>query len=365
MSQRANFLSVRAMTASRPEHSLPAAHALHVAELVESWGVPSQQLLDDVGLRTEALTEPGAQLPIATCVRLIERARELTGEPALGVHLGMRMRASAHGYLGFAAMSAATVREALELAMRFSPTRTTALELRLHEGGSDAALIIEERADFGPARDFVLTALVVGIWQIGHALTSRPLAGRVEFAFPALDYLARFRRFGVASFGQPVNRMLFDASVLDLPLVFSDRVATRLAREQCERELDALRPEVQLSARVRGLLAEDDRGFLSLEQVAARMHVSARTLKRRLSLQGVAFSTLLEEEQRDRALVLLQSPELSVDEVAERVGYSDAANFTRAFRRWTGTTPAAYRRATSRTSTAAAPTAPGNRRPAR
>lgn len=332
------------MTASRPEHSLPAAHALHIAELVDRWGVAPRRLLDDVGLDAESLAEPEARLPIATCVRLIERARALTAEPALGVHLGMRMRASAHGYLGFAAMSAATVREALELAMRFSPTRTTALELRLHEGAGEAALVIEERADFGPARDFVLAALVVGIWQIGHALTGRPLTGRVEFAFPAPDYLARFQRFAVTRFEQPVNRMVFDASVLALPLVFSDRVATRLAREQCERELGALRPEVRLAARVRGLLAEDDRGFLSLEQVAARMHVSARTLKRRLALQGVAFSSLLEEEQRDRALALLRSPELSVDEVAERVGYSDAANFTRAFRRWTGTTPAAYRK---------------------
>ncbi len=348
MSQRANFLSVKAMTASRPEHSLPAAHALHIAELVERWGVAQQRLLDEVGLRIECLAEPDARLPIATCVRLIERARALTGEPALGVHLGMRMRASAHGYLGFAAMSAATVREALELAMRFSPTRTTALELRLHEGGGEAALVIEERVDFGPARDFVLAALVVGIWQIGHALTGRPLTGRVEFAFPAPDYLARFHRFAITRFEQPVNRMVFDASVLALPLAFSDRVATRLAREQCERELGALRPDVRLAARVRGLLAEDDRGFLSLEQVAARMHVSARTLKRRLALQGVAFSTLLEEEQRDRALVLLRSPELSVDEVAERVGYSDAANFTRAFRRWTGTTPAAYRKSPGR-----------------
>lgn len=348
MSQRANFLSVKAMTASHPEHSLPAAHALHIAELVERWGVAQQRLLDEVGLRAESLAEPDARLPIATCVLLIERARALTGEPALGIHLGMRMRASAHGYLGFAAMSAATVREALELAMRFSPTRTTALELRLHEGGGEAALVIEERADFGTARDFVLSALVVGIWQIGHALTGRPLTGRVEFAFPAPDYLARFHRFAVTRFEQPANRMVFDASVLSLPLAFSDRVATRLAREQCERELGALRPEVRLAARVRGLLAEDDRGFLSLEQVAARMHVSARTLKRRLALQGVAFSTLLEEEQRDRALVLLRSPELSVDEVAERVGYSDAANFTRAFRRWTGTTPAAYRKSPGR-----------------
>lgn len=332
------------MTTSGGEHSLPAAHALHVAELVERWGVAQDRLLGELGLSAEALAEPDARLPIPACVRLVERARALTGERALGIHLGMQMRASAHGYLGFAAMSAATVREALELAMRFSPTRTTALELRLHVDGDAAALVIDERADFGPARDFVLAALVVGIWQIGNALTGQALTGTADFAFPALEYFAPFQRFARMRFSQPVNRLVFDASVLDLPLVLSDRVATRLAREQCERELGALRPEARLAARVRALLADGDRGFRSLEEVAARMHLSPRTLKRRLALQGVAFSTLLEEEQRDRALLLLRSPELSLDEIADRLGYSDVANFTRAFRRWTGTTPAAYRR---------------------
>lgn len=335
------------MPTSDEEHSLPAAHALHLAELIERWGVSQDRFFGELGLSVHALAQPGARMSIPTCVQIIERARQLTGERALGIHLGMQMRASAHGYLGFAAMSAATVREALELAMRFSPTRTTAIALGLQMDGDQAALVIDERADFGPARDFVIAALVVGIWQIGNALTGRALTGTAEFAFPALDYFAPFQRFGRMRFSQPANRLVFEAAGLDLPLVMSDRVASRLAQEQCERELEALRPEVQLASRVRALLADGDRGFRSLEEVAARLGVSPRTLKRRLALQGVAFSTLLEEEQRDRALMLLRSPELSLDEIADRLGYSDVANFTRAFRRWTGSTPAAYRRAKS------------------
>jgi AraC-like DNA-binding protein len=74
------------------------------------------------------------------------------------------------------------------------------------------------------------------------------------------------------------------------------------------------------------------------------VRISPRTLRRRLADAKVSFSTLLDEARRDRALLLLRSRDASTKDVAERVGYSNVANFMRAFRRWTGQTPAAYRR---------------------
>ncbi len=74
------------------------------------------------------------------------------------------------------------------------------------------------------------------------------------------------------------------------------------------------------------------------------MHVSERTLKRKLAADATTYSQLVAEERRALATRLLRSDELSIDEVAARLGYSDATNFTRAFRRWTGMTPRAFRR---------------------
>ena len=96
---------------------------------------------------------------------------------------------------------------------------------------------------------------------------------------------------------------------------------------------------------MRGAIAKHEPGAPSLEDVASDLGVSARTLKRRLAARGVAYSSLLEEELRDKALLLLRSSDAAIPAIAERLGYSDVANFARAFRRWTGTTPAAYRRA--------------------
>ncbi len=322
--------------------TVSAVHALHLAEFVRSRG---GDLLAEAGLTEDALMQEDARLPVRAFVAIVERARTLSGDPALGVHLGLQMRASAYGYLGFAAMTAASLREAIELAIRFAPTRGDAFSLRLREEGAAAALVVEEHADFGTARDVVLVSLLLGLWQIGNAITDRNLDGRADFAFPEPRYWPGAAPRGSAvRFAQPVNQLVFDAPLLDLPLKGADRASLRLAREQCERGLDALGAEAQIVARVRSLIATPEGGARSLEDVAARMHISPRTLKRKLGEHGVTYSSLVESDRRERALLLLRTTDLSLGELADRVGYSDVANFTRAFRRWTGRTPARYRK---------------------
>jgi AraC-like DNA-binding protein len=329
-------------------HSVPAVHALHLVTLVKRWQVEADELLAPLGHSEAALAAPGARLSIAQIGELVDRARALTHEPGLGLHLGLHMSIASHGYLGFAAMTAARVRESLELAVRFVPTRTGALRLRLHEEGAQAALVVEERAPLGRAQDAIVLALLVGLWQMGRAVTGRDLDGTMELAFPEPAYMARFGHLGGrVRFDQPAHQLVFARVVLELPLMNADPVAMQLARAQCERELsllDAAAGERVLAA-VERVLGEDERGFRSLDEVARVLHLSPRTLKRRLAEEGATFSAVVEAQRRERALLLLRSADLSLDDVAERLGYSDVANFTRAFRRWTGKTPGAFRRA--------------------
>jgi AraC-like DNA-binding protein len=357
-------MSAKRREPARPEAepTLPAVYVQFLSELAERWHVELQDLVDGLDVDRATLGDPGARLPLSTVEALIERARALTREPGLGFYLGLKMRISAHGYLGFAAMSAGTLREAIELAARYAPTRTTALALRLHEAGGSASLVIEERTPLGRARDVLIFGLAVGLWQLGCALTGRPLTGGLDVAFPEPDYFQRFAHAtpGPVRFGQPLHQLLIDPGVLDLPLTMADPVALRLARESCERELDALGSREQLVERTRALLADplptsgvpdhlasQPISFRTIEQVAKRLHVSVRTLKRRLAEEGTTYSELVDAERRERALLLLRSDDLTLAEIADRLGYSDAANFTRAFRRWTGVSPRAFRRSGS------------------
>jgi AraC-like DNA-binding protein len=334
---------------STDEPHVPAVQALHLVELVRRWGVTPAQLFRGLDLAEEELRDPTRRLGVNALVALVERARALTGEPGLGIYFGLRMQVASHGYLGFAAMTASTVGEALDLATRFAPMLTTALSLRTHRAGNEVSLVIDEEADLGTARDAVLLALLVGVWRSGCTLTARPLDGRADLAFPEPPYFERFRPVAPnVRFGASQNRLVFDAAVLEYPFATADPAALQLAREQCERALEALGFDGRLVARVRGSIPKAGGGYRSLDEVAARLKTSPRTLKRKLAAGGTAYSALLDDARLERACRLLEGDGLSLDEVAETLGYSDTANFTRAFRRWTQTTPAAYRKRAKR-----------------
>jgi AraC-like DNA-binding protein len=250
------------------------------------------------------------------------------------------MRLSSHGFLGFAAMTASTAREALDLAVKFAGTRTSAVGLALYVEGDTASIVIEERTPLGPLRELVVLALMVGLSQISQVLTGQVIAGVGECAFPQPAYIKAMPLDDWLHFEQPVHRLVFASSVLELPLVTADVVATQLAREQCERELASL-VEAGLPGQIRGLLAA--RTGAGLDEVARDLRVSPRTLKRKLAERGTTFSTIRDEVRLQRALLLLDNRALTVTDVADRLGYTEVPNFTRAFRKWTGMTPVAYR----------------------
>lgn len=322
-------------------YDLPGAYIKDLVELAARWpGVTTKALL--AGLPLGDLGDPSTRIPLRVCEAVVARAVELTHEPALAVHVGIQMRLSVHGFLGFAAMTAGTVREALELACRFASTRTSAIELALYIEGDTASVVIHERTPLGDTlREIIVLALMIGVRQLGETLTGRPLEGIGECAFPEPPYMRNVPHGARLRFDRAAHRLVFESHLLDLPLVSADPVALRLAREQCERELASV-VDSGLPSRVRALLDTTH----ALGDIAQKLKLSDRTLKRKLAEHGTTFSALRDEHRRQRALLMLDNRTLSISDIAVKLGYSELPNFTRAFRKWTGVTPQAYRERT-------------------
>jgi AraC-like DNA-binding protein len=324
--------------------TVPGSYPLDLIRVVTRWGLGADDLLAGTELREHDLEEPSARIPLVTMNALVARARDLTREPGLGFYLGMQKRISMYGHLGFAMMSAATVRECIELAERFTPILTSWVHLRLHVDHGVAALVIEQQVDLGDANDVATLSLVVGLSHIGVALTGRNFVGTAEFEMAEPTYHARFAHLlPGARFGQASTRVVFESELLEVPIVTADRAAMRMARADCERALAAIAQDAQIGGRVRRALSAC-RNAPGRREVAAKLGVSPRTLSRRLAEAGLSFSELANRERRERALVLLSASDVSLEDVSERLGYSTLPNFVRAFRQWTGMTPAAYRR---------------------
>jgi AraC-like DNA-binding protein len=326
-------------------HTLPVAYAIPVLEIVERWGIDDAQLLAPFGLRRQDLADPNRSFSLDIALDIYERAVALTGEPALGIYLGLQMRATAHGILGFAAMSASSLREAILLAVKYIAIRTTALSMETRVSEGVGVLVLREHAPLRGAREGYPFAVLLGLWSMGRAITDRPFDVSMDFAFPRPSYYDRFASaLPPARFDQPHHQLVLrDLALLEVPLAMSNAASLRMAKDQCAQILQAMGLDGQLAPRVRMLLARHARGVLSLPGAARVLHVSTRTFRRRLDAEGVTFSMLADDERRRRALLLLRSNELSLQEIGDRLGYSDVANFSRAFRRWTGKTPRAYR----------------------
>jgi AraC-like DNA-binding protein len=328
------------------EPSLPAVYALHLAQGVRLCGGPDAQLLAELNLSVDELSDPSARLSFARMSTLIPRAIELSGEPALGALVGWSVSISNFGALGFAAMSSPTLRDAIRIAERFVPLLTSVARVTLAVDGTKATIELEEAHPFGVVREFLACMALIAIGRLGEALTGRTLDGAFEFAFPKPAYFSRFPPNEAARFhfDQPRHRLTFDAAYLSLPIVTADPAAYRTALELCERQLVEHEPGALLVQRVNRALFAADGGVRTSVHVARSLGMAERTLKRKLAEQGTSYSELLDRQRQTRALELLRT-DSSIEEVAERLGYSDAANFTRAFRRWTGKSPRAVRKA--------------------
>jgi AraC-like DNA-binding protein len=333
---------------ARPEpegHTFPALLVSHVVEVARHLDVPPDELLKGSGLTLAALEDPLSRVEVATMCRVLARARLLTDEPGLGYHLGLQQRTSLYGYIGLAAASAPTVRTALELAVRFAPIVTTSVSLELHAAGGETSLRVNEEVDFGDVRDLVLISFLLGLQTITGSLTGRSHGVAVDVAVPEPPDGGGFALFVPTwRFGQPENRVVFDDVIVDAAVVTADPMSLQLARSSCQRELDAMGSDDGLVDRVRRALLSDGGGFRSFEEVAAQLQLSERTLRRWLADRGVSFSELTDRGRQERALALLRSSGLTIEAIAKRLDYATTSTFVRAFRRWTGVTPAAYRR---------------------
>ena len=310
-------------------------------DVVEKMNISADELLEGSGISLDQANDVFWYVDFDVFARLFERAIRLTNEPGLGFLLGLQMKVSCHGLVGFAAMIGKDVREALEIAQQFVGVLSTAFTILVDEGKESTSLYISESFPEYSIGESGVMALVLGFSIMGEAVTGQYLEGIAEFTCKRPDYFSRFEQLlpGEARFEQPHTRLIFPSSYLNLPLIMADPLTARLAREQCKRELNSVMKNSSFSRLVGELAFDEALGFSTLEDVADKLHMSPRTLQRQLALEDKSFSSVIDELRQHKATTMLRKREMSLDLIAETLGYTDTANFTRAFKRWTGTTP--------------------------
>jgi AraC-like DNA-binding protein len=320
---------------------------LHLAHAAR-WGVSRVELLREARLDEEQLRDPDARVPRAAIVRLWHAVAARVPDPAFGLRFGAAARAREFGLVGYTIAFSQTVGAALQRLTRYDRILSDALVVELD--AADAATWVRLDVEpalraFRPAADFRLAAVLAMCREIAAAPIA-PLT--VQFPYRRPEDVRAYERFYGAplEFGALATAFLLRHDDLARPVVSSDAALTGYLDHLAEQLLAVLGGEDTLRDRLRQVLwSELSAGVPGLDGVGRVLGMSPRTLQRRLREEGTTFSAVLTQLRHDLALPLLGDGRLAVAEVAFLLGYEDPSAFHRAFRRWSGLSPRAFRRA--------------------
>lgn len=266
--------------------------------------------------------------------------------PAFGLGAAEHWHPADLGALGFAWLSSENLRIALRRAVRFSRVLGEQVELKLDEDGDPLRILLMAHRDEGDAERIftdVTLSLLLSMCRANAGQAFAPV--RVELARPRPEEPSPYWRFFACpvEFDARENCVELAASIADAELPTANRALAGTLDSLLTRELAKL-DEHDVVARTRAallnMLAD---GPPEEEQLARKLCVSRRTLQRRLAERGTSFQHLADETRKNLALSYLDDPSRSVTEITFLTGFSTPSAFTRAFTRWTGKTPSAWR----------------------
>lgn len=313
----------------------------------ERLGLDTAALLRTAGVSAATLADPDARLEARQVGALWSAAYAASGDPVLSLHAAEACPMGAYKVIDFMACHAATVGEAFRFASRYFPLINTAVRLPIDEAGDPVTMdIVDESRPEGVTRPYAEYCFAAFALHIREATGMPFRVHDVSFAHPAPpDVSEHARLFGCpVRFAAAHTRIAVARAEWERPGRGGDPGVLQVLTQHADLLLERLPRRPDFIERTRRAIGERLRGGdPSLEGVARVMGTSARTLQRRLEELGFSFQALADEVRDATARLYLEQPDIAIAEVAFLLGFADASTFTRAFKRWTGETPARWR----------------------
>jgi len=319
-----------------------------MTEVAVEQGADRAVLLHGTGINPAMFESPDARISARQYARLARNALRLTGNSGFGLDLGRRVQLSNLGMLGLAAMSSPDAKAALELGIRYYRLIAPFWDLSLDFEGKVVLVTAREAISLHPLHVVATEVLLVTFLGLSRALLGRDVPCReVRLDYPEPPHAARYAEIagtGPILFGQPLIQIVIDAAILGQKISSSDPVTARVAERECATSLLPGVSSEGLLAKVRRILEAKPGRYPGPEEVADALQTSPRTLRRSLDEMDTSYQSLVDVVRCKHATDLLTGTDMSINEIAERLGFSEGRALRRAFKRWTGSTADKYRR---------------------
>jgi AraC-like DNA-binding protein len=323
----------------------PVAKIAAVVNALRAEGVTAANALKGIELSEAELRSPDTRVSLNQVVQSYRRAERLSEDRYFAYHTGLRLHVSTYGMYGFAILSSPSFRQAARFAEHYHQLETPLADIAFREENNHGIWTITP----APLQDLdsALYRFIVEL-QFGTAISlHRDVMGpsfvpcELHVTYGPIEARDKAERtFGCPPvFSQPENRLVFDRMWLDRSPELGNELSFMESVRLCDRLLQDMDMRIGVAGDVREILIHNLARNLTIDAVSRRLKMPVRTLKRRLQQYGTSYRQIADELRAQIAIRYLRETDLTVEEIAACLGYSEAANFRQAFRRWTRETP--------------------------
>ncbi len=333
-------------TSPMPLAATPVAFVRAILQACERAGLDPSSLLQQAQIAPDTLENPEARVTAWQFERISGLAMQALDDEALG-WFGRRLPWGSYGLLARASLSAPTLGLAVARWCRHHALLTDDITLALNVYGDTAQITATEHRDLGSWREFCLVSVLRNIHGLAcWFIDSRIALQGAQFPFDAPAHHSAYGVLfsGPTRFGTGPAALQFDARYLALPLLRDEAAMQQMLQRALPLTVLQYRRDRLLVQRVRQVLAAHPGAPHSANALAERLHLSPRTLHRQLKDEGASLQSLKDAVRRERAIELLHRTDRPVKQVAHEAGFTNDKSFIRAFRGWTGQSPAEFRR---------------------
>lgn len=342
MSEKFHIKSKGTLSVLRPINNVAV-----FVRAARQFGIDPHQLLVGSGIKMWELDDPHRIITTAQELMVGRRLAELAPAPLIGLDLGQHHHLISKGKLGMAAMCCETAYEALKLMLDYIDLASTYFQYDLMVEGKKGCVRMNELTNLDDFRLYIFETELVSLHAICSMIVDEVhVFEEIEVAYSAPNYEERYKEIFHCPvlFGASHHVIMFDATLLERPLKHANPLMKKVLEQECKQLCQRLNEQTTLKDKIRHELLFAEGDFPTLDQLTHRINMTERTIRRKLTAEGTSYKDILSEIRKQKAFDLIQKDECSIGEIASRLGYSDVASFYHAFKTWTGTTPANYRK---------------------
>lgn len=320
-----------------------------MADMLREVGMQPTPLLEEAGISPHILDDPEATISGRQELTFqLAFARETRAIKGLWMKTGLRYRLMSYGPLGLAVLAAKDVREGLDVLGAFQALTFSLMHYHVKTGTDGTLALVADDSRAPEALHQFLHERALGsvTMFLNDMVQSRFPLSHIE---SRLDYSNGWQGCDallgtVVKFGCPQTRWVFEPTAADAPLPMASPLLEQSYQQLCTRLIGDSKHTDPLIGQVYDLQVRSGRGFLDAVRVAKALGISERTLHRRLVGGATSFGTILDEVRLERAKGLLKNSTLSIEQIADMLGFAETSSFSRSFKRLAGLSPIAFRR---------------------